>query len=291
MNALLAGRHDVAAVVTNPDRPSGRGMKLQPGPVKAAAIDAGLPVLQPEKARAPELLAEMQRLRPEVAVVVAYGSILPKDLLEVPPFGFVNVHFSLLPEYRGAAPVQRAIMDGKPVTGVSIMVLTEGMDEGPVLAAESTPIEPHETAAEVGDRLAADGARLLVPALERYLAGELEPVPQDDSLATYAPKVLPGEARIDWSDGALAIANKVRALNPAPGAWTLLGGERVKLHRATVADHPELRPGEMLVVDGLYAGTGEGAIRIEEAQVAGKRSMAGEEMARGLRLEPGAHFD
>lgn len=291
LDALLASDAEVAAVVTNPDRPSGRGMKLQPSPVKRAATAAGLAVLQPARARDPELLAELRALAPDVAVVVAYGSILPASVLEAAEHGFVNVHFSLLPEYRGAAPVQRALMDGRAETGVSIMVLTEGMDEGPVLAAEATPIEDGETAAELGARLAVIGARTLVPALEGYVSGELPAVPQDDDAATYAPKITSGEARIDWSDDARSIGNKVRALNPAPGAWTLLSGERVKLHRASPADHPELRPGELLVADRLYAGTGAGSVAVEEAQVAGKKALNGIELARGLRLQPGAHFD
>ena len=291
LDALLGAGVDVAAVVTNPDRPSGRGMKLQPGPVKERAVEAGLGVLQPARARDPELLEAMEGIRPDAAVVVAYGSILPKSLLEVPPRGFVNVHFSLLPAYRGAAPVQRAVMEGVPETGVSIMVLTEGMDEGPVLAAEATPIGAEETAGELGDRLAPLGAALLARTLGPYVGGELEPVPQDDSLATYAPKVTPEEARIDWSAPAVEIANRVRGLNPAPGAWTTLGDRRVKLHRVRVADHPELRPGELLVGDALYAGTGEGAVSIEEAQIAGKGRTTGLELARGRRLEPGAHFD
>jgi methionyl-tRNA formyltransferase len=143
----------------------------------------------------------------------------------------------------------------------------------------------------VGERLAHVGARLLVPSLTAYVAGELRPVPQDDSLATYAPKITPSEGRIDWSENRLAIINKVRGLNPVPGAWTMLGDQRVKLHRVTAADHPELRPGELLVAGGLVAGTGEGSVSVEEAQIAGKRSMMGEELARGLRLEPGAHFE
>ena len=289
--ALVESDAEVAAVVTNPDRPSGRGMKLQASPVKATAAAVGLPVLQPARARDPELVAELETIAPDVAVVVAYGSILPVDLLEVPPHGFVNVHFSLLPLYRGAAPVQRAIMDGRTETGVSIMVLTEGMDEGPVLAMESMPIGESDTSAEVGAKLAVVGAEALMGVLGAYVAGNVEPAPQDDSAATYAPKITGAEARIDWSDGARTIRDKVRALNPAPGAWTRLGDERVKIHRASVGDHPELRPGELLVADELYAGTGEGAVVIEEAQVAGRRSMSGTELARGLRLEPGAHFE
>ena len=291
LEALVASGAEVAAVVTNPDRPAGRGMKLQPSPVKRAALAAGLDVLQPASARDPELSAALARIRPDVAVVVAYGRILPGALLAIPRKGFVNVHFSLLPAYRGAAPVQRALMDGVAVTGVSIMVLTEGMDEGPVLATADTAVDPDETAGEVGERLAAIGARLLIDVLSDYVAGALEPVPQDDGRATYAPKVTPEEARLQWTEPALAVANKVRALNPVPGAWTTLGGERVKLWRVRAAPRTDLRPGEMLVADALYAGAGDGAVTIEEAQVAGKKRMSGIEMARGLRPAPGTRFE
>ena len=291
LEALLAGGTDVAAAVTNPDRPSGRGMKLQPSPVKRAAEAAGVDVLQPSSAKEPELASSLRALDPVVAVVVAYGRILPASLLEIPPRGFVNVHFSLLPAYRGAAPVQRAVMDGLAETGVSVMVLTEGMDEGPVLATETTPIGPDETAGDVGERLAGIGARILLPALTRFVSGELDPVPQDDALASYAPKVTPDDARLDWNETSAAIANKVRGLNPAPGAWTLLGSERVKLWRARPAGREDLGAGELLVGDALYAGAGSGSIRVEEAQVAGKQRMSGLEMARGLRLAPGARFE
>jgi methionyl-tRNA formyltransferase len=291
LRSLLAAGIDVAAVVTNPDRPAGRGMKLQPSPVKRAAAEAGIEVLQPASAKGPELAAAMTSIAPDVAVVVAYGRILPGALLEIPPHGFVNVHFSLLPAYRGAAPVQRAVMDGLDTTGVSIMVLTEGMDEGPVLASESVPVGPDETAGEVGERLAVIGAGILVPALTAYVTGELAPVPQDDERATYAPKVTPEEARLDWSGRAETIANMVRGLNPAPGAWTMLGDERVKLWRARPSGDRGLRPGELLAADALFAGTGAGAVVVEEAQVAGKKRMSGLEMARGLRLAPGAGFE
>ncbi|HEY7875038.1 MAG TPA: methionyl-tRNA formyltransferase, partial [Actinomycetota bacterium] len=178
LTALVASGADIPAVVTNPDRPAGRGMKLQPSPVKRAALVAGLDVLQPASAKDPDLAGALESTAPDVAVVVAYGKILPAALLEIPRKGFVNVHFSLLPAYRGAAPVQRALMDGLDRTGVSIMVLTEGMDEGPVLATEEIAVAPEETAGEVGERLAALGAEALVSALPGYLSGDLMPEPQ-----------------------------------------------------------------------------------------------------------------
>jgi methionyl-tRNA formyltransferase len=262
-------------------------MKLRPSPVKVRAEAAGIEILQPERARSPELLGRVLEIAPDVAVVVAYGSILPKDLLDAVPHGFVNVHFSLLPEYRGAAPVQRAVMDGKAETGVSIMVLTEGMDEGPVLAASRTEVEEAETAGELGERLAAIGGPLMVETLTSYTSGDQEPVPQDDDLATYAPKITSDEARVDWGRPAWEIRNLVRGLNPAPGAWTTFRGERVKLHVVSfVNDATDLNseiPGTILGGDELVVRAGDGMLRLDEVQPAGKKRMDGSEMKRGMR--------
>ena len=283
LDALLDSEVEVAAVVTNPDRPAGRGMQLRPSPVKERAVEAGLQVLQPPKARDPELHERVEALEPDVAVVVAYGSILPKALLDVPTKGFVNVHFSLLPLYRGAAPVQRAIMEGRDETGVSIMVLTEGMDEGPVLAAEATPIASDDTAGTVGDRLAQAGARLLVETVAGYVDGSIAPQPQDDDAATYAPKITTEEAVIDWSRPTAAIRDHVRGLNPAPGAWTTLQGERLKVWEARPADRdPGLR--RIDLTEGLVVGGVDGGLELTDVQLRGKRRMSGTELARGLRL-------
>lgn len=280
---------EVAGVVTNPDRPAGRGMELQPSPVKRAALEAGLEVQQPEKARDPELAKWLTDQEADVATVVAYGKILPGALLEVPRLGFVNVHFSLLPAYRGAAPVQRAVMDGARETGVSIMVLTEGMDEGPVLASEPVRIEPDETAGVLGARLAVLGAPLLVDALRAYIQGSLAPIPQDDARATYAAKITSEEARIDWTMDVVRIVNLVRGTNPFPGAWTQLRGERVKVH--AVRPSPEggdLSPG-VIEVDGdvVRVGTGDIAAELVDVQMAGRKRMSAAELVRGLRLAPG----
>jgi methionyl-tRNA formyltransferase len=268
-------------------------MRPRPSDVKIAAADAGLEIVQPESGRDPELEGWLRGKGPDVAVVVAYGYILPAGLLEVPRRGFVNVHFSLLPEYRGAAPVQHAIIDGRDITGVSVMVLTEGMDEGPVLGALQTHIDSEETAGELGDRLAHMGAGLLVETVEPYAAGSMEPTPQDHSLATYAPKITPERARVDWSKSAEAIQRLVRGLNPVPGAWTTLRGDRVKLHRVTLApEGPGLDPGELASGRaGLFAGTAYGALRVDSAQMRGRKRLSGEELARGLRLEPGERFE
>lgn len=267
---------------------------MRPSPVKVRAEAAGIEILQPERARSPELLGRVLQIAPDVAVVVAYGSILPKDLLDAVPRGFVNVHFSLLPEYRGAAPVQRAVMDGKAETGVSIMVLTEGMDEGPVLAVARVPIEGAETAGELGERLAAIGGPLAVETLTSFTSGDLDPVPQDDDLATYAPKITSDDARVDWGRRALEIRNLVRGLNPAPGAWTTFRGERVKLHVVSFADgatdlDSEI-PGTILSGDELVVRTGDGMLRLDEVQPAGKKRMDGSEMKRGMRPAAGETF-
>ncbi|MDQ4124378.1 MAG: methionyl-tRNA formyltransferase [Actinomycetota bacterium] len=281
---------EVAAVVTNPDKPAGRGMELRPSPVKEEALRHGLEVLQPRRAREPELHEQLTALAPDVAVVVAYGSILPGPLLEVPKLGFVNLHFSLLPAYRGAAPVQRAVMDGVAVSGVSIMVLTEGMDEGPVLTKQEVPVEPSDTAGALGERMADLGAPLLVETITRYAAGDLQPVEQDHDEATYAPKITTEEARIDWTKPAQEIAYLVRGLNPAPGAWTEWDGKRLKVWEVRPVDE-RLEPGAVVEMHGaLLAGTGTEAVELADVQLAGKRRMGGGELARGLRLTPEARL-
>jgi methionyl-tRNA formyltransferase len=286
LRALLTSPIDVAGVVTNPDKPAGRGMEPSASPVKIAALESGLDVLQPARARGRDLHAALTELNPDVAIVVAYGKILPGSLLAIPPLGFVNVHFSLLPLYRGAAPVQRALMDGVEETGVSIMVLTEGMDEGPVLATRSLRVGKDDTAGDVGDRLAAIGAELLVPTLLDYAAGRLDPLPQNHDRASYAPKLDPDDARIDWKESSIRIHNLVRALNPAPGAWTTMRGARLKIYRTRPLNQIELGRGELDARNGLVAGTSSGALELLDVQLAGKRRMTGPELARGLRLEP-----
>lgn len=284
LRALVESPIEVVAVVTNPDKPAGRGMELRPSPVKDEALRHGLEVLQPRRAREPELHEQLTALAADVAVVVAYGSILPGPLLDVPRLGFVNLHFSLLPEYRGAAPVQRAVMDGVAVSGVSIMVLTEGMDEGPVLATQQVAVEPSDTAGTLGERMADLGAPLLVETVTRYAAGELQPVQQDHDQATYAPKITTEEARIDWTKPAPEIANLVRGLNPAPGAWTEWDGKRLKVWEVRPMDE-KLEPGAVVEAYGkLLAGTGTEAVELADVQLAGKRRMGGGELARGLRL-------
>jgi methionyl-tRNA formyltransferase len=263
-------------------------MSERPSPVKAAAQDAGVKVLQPQSIKDRSFRGVLAALRPEICIVVAYGKILPRSLLEVPILGFVNVHFSLLPAYRGAAPVQRALMDGAAETGVSIMIVTEGMDEGPVLASRKVIVSPTDTSAALGDRLAAQGGDLLVPTVLDYASGALTPRPQDEGTATYAPKIAEEETRIDWRRSPAAIHNLVRALEPAPGAWTSLRGKRIKIRATAPANGGSgLAPGELLAKDTLLVGTGGGPLAISIAQFEGRRAMSGADLARGLRLEPG----
>lgn len=290
LEALVRAPIEVVGVVTNPDRPAGRGLEPRPPPVKVAALGANLDVVQPHKARDPDLEAWVRERDPDVGTVVAYGRILPGSLLEVPRLGFVNVHFSLLPQYRGAAPVQRAILDGLDRTGVSIMVLTEGMDEGPLLARAELAIGEDETAGELGDRLAELGAPLLVDALEGYESGSLVPREQDHDRASYSPKVSADEARVRWSNSAREIKDLVRGLNPAPGAWTTFRGKRVKLHRVRAVSGAALGPGE-IDPSGERAGAGEGVVELVEVQLEGRRVMSGAELARGLRVTPGERFE
>lgn len=279
--------------MTNPDRPAGRSMEVVPSSVKQRAEEIGLAVLQPRRASDTDLAAALERIAPDIAVVVAYGQILPGPLLTIPRLGFVNLHFSLLPEYRGAAPVQQALIDGRSETGVSVMVISEGLDEGPVLASREEPIRASDTAGTLGERLAAGGAGLLAGALPAYASGALEPVEQDHERATYAPKLTPARARISWVEPRARICNLVRGTNPVPGAWTTLRGQRLKIHVVECAgdEAPALRPGGLAFTQLLHAGAGDGTLVVRSAQMAGKRPMSGAALARGLRPLPGERFD
>ncbi|CAN5520811.1 methionyl-tRNA formyltransferase [soil metagenome] len=283
LEALLAAADvEVAAVVTNPDRPAGRGHRPQPPPVKLVAERAGVPVWQP--ARAPEILAGLTALRVDACAVVAYGALLPPEVLAAGGAGFVNLHFSLLPAWRGAAPVQHTILAGDHRTGVTCFLLERGMDTGPVLRRAATDVGPEETAGELTARLAALGAPELLAALRGLVDGSLEPVPQDHGRATYAPKVTAEDAGLDWTLDAAVLARAVRAFNPAPGAHTAFDGLRLKVHRARpVPGRGE--PGAVVRLDdaGPVVGCGSGALRLEQVQPAGKPRMTGTAFANGYR--------
>jgi methionyl-tRNA formyltransferase len=288
LRALLRAGHDVVGVVTQPDRPQRRSRSvLVPPPVKTTALEAGLPVLQPDRPIGDLFLAALRRLEPEIGVVVAYGHILRPQVLALPKRGLVNVHASLLPRFRGAAPVQWSIAEGDTETGVSIMRMEEGLDSGPVYLRVRTPIAADDTGGSLTRRLAELGAQALIEALSDQVRGNAEPEPQDEAAATYAPKVTRDTARANWDSDAPAIARRIRAFDPAPGAWTTLADGDVKLFgaRAVAGSGPAgtvLNAGETLTIAAA-----RGAVEIRELQPAGRKRMTVVEWARGHALEPG----
>ncbi len=275
----LARDHEVICVYSQPPRPAGRGKKDRPSPVQARAETLGLPVRHPVSLRSPEAQVEFAALNADVAVVVAYGLILPQVVLDMPVRGCLNIHASLLPRWRGAAPIHRAIMAGDQQTGICIMQMEAGLDTGPVLLRRETAIGPVETTAELHDRLSAMGAGTIIEALEQL--DRLTPVPQPDEGVTYASKIDKSEARIDWTRSSREIDCQIRGLSPFPGAWTQIGAERVKLLRSTVVPGAG-SPGEVLA--GFIIACGEGAVSITEAQREGKRPMPASEILKGLTL-------
>jgi methionyl-tRNA formyltransferase len=289
--ALLKERYQVVGVVTQPDRPQGRSRsRLIAPPVKSEALNAGIPVLQPARPLGDVFLAGLRRLEPDLAVVVAYGHILRPDVLSLPRLGMINVHASLLPRWRGAAPIQHAILAGDAETGVSIMQMDQGLDSGPVLHRVATPIGPNETAGSLAARLAEIGATALIDALS-LLTGEFaRPEPQDDSRVTLAPKIDRESGRLDWGRDAAALARQVRAFDPAPGAWTTHEQSPLKLFGAVaVADRGE--PGCVLTAgDRLVVGCGDGALSLDELQPSGRTRLTVSEWVRGRGIAVGARL-
>jgi methionyl-tRNA formyltransferase len=290
LKALLGSGHQVVAVVTRPDRPRDRrGGRPLPSPVKQVALDAGLPVLQPERGRDPALPGQLAAFAADAGVSCAFGFLLPPPVLAAFPRGIVNLHFSLLPAYRGAAPVQRALLDGAEVTGVCTFVIDEGMDTGPLLACTQVPVPPEEDAGSLTARLAEVGAELVVSTLNGLEAGRLRPRPQPRHGVSLAPKVSPAEARLDFAAPAARVVNAVRAFTPSPGAWTTFRGRRLKVTRARPAPAGaggDLEPGRLRLGIGgqLLAGTADGAVELVTVHPEGRRPMSGAEFARGARL-------
>jgi methionyl-tRNA formyltransferase len=278
----VAAAHEVVTVYCQPPRPAGRGKKPRPSPVQARAEALGLPVRHPASLRDAEEQAAFAALGADVAVVAAYGLILPQPVLDAPRHGCLNIHASLLPRWRGAAPIHRAIMAGDAETGISIMRMEAGLDTGPVLLHEATPIAADETTGSLHDRLAAMGARLIVLALDKL--HDLTPRPQPETGVTYASKIAKAEARIDWTRPAEAVARQIRGLSPFPGAWVATPAGRLKLLNARPVTG-QGRPGEVL--EDLTIACGDGAVAITQAQREGKRPMAAAELGRGLDLPPG----
>ena len=295
LRALLGEGHEVVGVVTRPDRPVGRGRKLTPPPVKAVAEDEGIPVMQPDRPVGPDFERVLRALDPELSVVVAYGQILKREILDLPSGGSINVHASLLPELRGAAPIHWAIIRGHAETGITIMRMEEELDAGPILYQVREPIGPEETVAELSLRLSELGAEGLVEALALLEGEAIDEVPQDAARATFAPRISQEVARIDWTRDAAHLAAHIRGLDDSPGAWTTLNGERVNLYRPTVSSAEKGRPGEVRGVEpadagGILVSCGTGELQIGEVKPAGKRRMSAAEWVRGAGPRVGDRF-
>jgi methionyl-tRNA formyltransferase len=290
LDALLAsGRHEVAAVVTRPDATAGRGRKLVASPVARRAQEAGVEVLRPAKPRDEDFLARLREIGPDCCPVVAYGALLPKVALDVPVHGWVNLHFSLLPAWRGAAPVQHAVMAGDEVTGASTFLIEQGLDSGPVYGVVTEQVGAADTSGDLLGRLAVSGAALLVATMDGIEDGTLAARPQPAEGVTLAPKLTVEDAAVDWTAPALRVDRLVRGCTPAPGAWTLAGGERLKVGPVTlVPDRTDLAPGELAVSkNAVHVGTGSHAVRLGEVQPQGKKRMPSPDWARGTHLPPG----
>lgn len=296
LDALVAAGHPPVAVYTQPDRPAGRGRKLRPSPVKQAAGSHGLTVMQPPNLREQAVQDELKRLQPDLMIVIAYGQILSRAVLDIPRLGCVNVHASLLPRWRGAAPIQRAMLAGDADTGVCLMHMEAGLDTGPVLARAATPIHAEDTAGTLHDRLARIGAGLLTQQLPAILAGRLKGEPQDDAAATYARKLEKREARLDWRLPARDLHRRVAAFNPWPVAEARWQDRPLRIWRAAALQQPAAdaaSPGEVLAAgrEGIDVATGQGVLRLLELQPPGGRVMSAEAFLGGRRLTPGERLD
>lgn len=291
LEQLLAAGHEVAAVVTQPDRPSGRGRKLKLSPVKEKALYYHLPCYQPLKIKDDQAFHYIKDCSPELIVVVAYGQILPGAILDYPPYGSINVHASLLPRYRGAAPVQRAIMAGEKVTGVTTMFMDRGLDTGDIIMQAQVEIEPDMDHGQLESILAEKGARLLIDTIHALQEGSISRIPQDHRLATIAARITSEDEYLDFTQAADVLHNRIRAMNPAPGAYSYLGKSKIKVWRSRVEDsQADTLPGQIAVVDneGFIVQTGKGSLRILEIQKEGKKRIGAADFARGHRLQPGA---
>jgi methionyl-tRNA formyltransferase len=285
---------DIAVVISQPDRPAGRGLAMRTPAVKKRALELGLEVWQPKKVRTADFAEKLRALDADVAVVVAYGRILPRGVLDAPRTGCVNVHASLLPRWRGAAPIQWSIVHGDEETGVTLMQVDEGMDSGAILATVSTPITPDDDAATLSDRLSKMGAELLREQLAPYVAGDLTPQPQDEGAVTMAPLLKKEHGRIDWNKSAQAVHNQIRGMNPWPGAHTILGDRRIKVHRtvASTLDPEGAPPGQVIALDpeGILVACAEGTLEIQELQESGRKRVDARAFASGRGVAVGDRF-
>ncbi|GAB4004548.1 methionyl-tRNA formyltransferase [Nocardioides ultimimeridianus] len=290
LEAIAASPHELVGVVTRPDAPAGRGRRLTPSPVGARAEELGVPVLKPAHPRDPDFQEELRALAPDCCPVVAYGALLPQSALDIPRHGWVNLHFSLLPAWRGAAPVQRSIWAGDEMTGATTFRIVKELDAGPTYGLMTEVVRPTDTAGDLLGRLAEGGASLLVATLDGIESGQIEAREQPVDGISFAPKIEVEDARVDWSEPAVAIDRRIRACSPFPGAWTEYAGERVKLGPVTpvVAD---LAPGVLGIgKNEVLVGTGRGAVRLGEVKAFGKKQMGAADWARGARLPDGARF-
>ncbi len=294
LEALVASDHEVVAVVTRPDARAGRGRGLVRSPVRARAEDLGIEVLTPARPGEPDFLARLRELAPDACPVVAYGALIPQPALDVPTHGWVNLHFSLLPAWRGAAPVQHALMAGDPVTGASTFLIEAGLDTGPVFGVMTEQVRPRDTAGDLLARLAEGGAGLLVATMDGIADGSLTPRPQPAEGISLAPKIDVADAQVRWSRPAVAVDRRIRGCTPAPGAWTVLRGERVKLGPVTPDDTyagEPLAPGALSAGKReVWVGTATVPVRLGEVRPHGKKQMAAADWARGLRIDAGERF-
>lgn len=292
LEALVASEHEVVAVVTRPDAQSGRGRRLVASPVAQRAEELGLPVLKPEHPRDPEFQQQLRDLDPDCCPVVAYGALLPQSALDIPRHGWVNLHFSVLPAWRGAAPVQHALWAGDEVTGATTFRIVKALDAGPVFGVMTERIRPEDTAGDLLARLSEGGAGLMVSTLDGLASGTLEAREQQAEGLSYAPKVLVEDARVDWSEPAVAVDRRIRACTPAPGAWSTHEGHRIKLGPVAVAaGRPALPPGVLEVTkSAVYVGTGTDPVQLGRVKPFGKKEMPAADWARGARLESGVRF-
>jgi len=292
LDAIAASGHDLVAVVTRPDAPAGRGRRLVRSPVGAWADERGVEVLTPARPREPEFLARLREIDPDCVPVVAYGALVPPAALEIPRHGWVNLHFSLLPAWRGAAPVQHALLHGDAITGASVFQLEEGLDTGPVFGTLTEEVRPTDTAGELLDRLAVAGAGLLVAVLDAIGNGTARAEPQPADGVSLAPKVTVEDAMVRWDEPAFAVDRRVRACTPAPGAWTTFRDDRVKLGPVrVVAEGPALKPGDLLVERSrVLVGTASEPVALGEVRAAGKKPMPATDWARGARVESTERF-
>ncbi len=295
LQALLQSTHQVVVVVTQPDKPGGRGRALMPTPIATLATDAGIPTLKPTTLKDPQVETELRTFQPDILVVAAYGKLIPPELIHLPPFRAVNLHPSLLPQYRGAAPIQYALLNGDAVTGVTTMYVTDEMDAGDILLQAESPIHPHETAIELSDRLAKAGATLMVHTLDGLRDGAIQPRPQDATAATFTKRLEKEDGHIDWRRPARAIINQIRALQPWPSAYTHWQEKLLKVYQAEIPDSRAVpvnaQPGEIIeITRSLHIVTGDGRLCLTDLQLEGKRRMSSTDFLRGYAITVGERF-